>query len=156
LDEVSLFLHLVEENKKEGRTTRYKRLGELSEVLKDKTVLVADDDVRNIFSLTKSLEGYGMNVISAIDGKDALQQLQENMKVDLVLMDMMMPEMDGYESTRKIRENSKYKNLPVIAVTAKAMTGDREKCIAAGASDYITKPVDVDQLISLLRVWLYE
>ena len=156
LDEVSLFLHLVEENKKDTKTTRYKKLGELGEVLRGKTVLIADDDVRNIFSLTKSLEAYGMNVIAAIDGKDALKQLNEHAKVDLVLMDMMMPEMDGYESTRRIREEHKYRNLPVIAVTAKAMTGDREKCIAAGASDYITKPVDLDQLISLLRVWLYE
>jgi CheY-like chemotaxis protein len=97
-----------------------------------------------------------MKVLSAIDGKEALKQLQETDKVDLVLMDMMMPEMDGYESTKRIRAVPKYRNLPVIAVTAKAMTGDREKCIAAGASDYITKPVDVDQLISLLRVWLYE
>ena len=123
--------------------------------MRDKTVLVADDDVRNIFSLTKSLEGYGMNVISATDGKDALKQMDNNKKIDIVLMDMMMPEMDGYESIRRIRKIPKYKKLPVIAVTAKAMTGDREKCIAAGASDYITKPVDVDQLISLLRVWLY-
>jgi CheY-like chemotaxis protein len=131
-------------------------MGALSEVLKGKIVLVADDDVRNIFSLTKSLEAYGMKVISAIDGKEAIKQLNELPKVDLVLMDMMMPEMDGYEATRRIREMPKYRNLPVIAVTAKAMTGDREKCINAGASDYITKPVDVDQLISLLRVWLYE
>ena len=130
-------------------------MGELAEVLKDKTVLVADDDVRNIFSLTKSLENYGMNVITAIDGKDALAQLTAHKNIDIVLMDMMMPEMDGYESTKRIRENSKYKNLPVIAVTAKAMMGDREKCINAGASDYITKPVDADQLVSLLRVWLY-
>lgn len=156
IDEVSLFLHLVEENKKTEKSTRYKKMGELSEVLKGKTILIADDDVRNIFSLTKSLESYGMNVLSAIDGKDALKQLEENSKVDLVLMDMMMPEMDGYESTATIRQNPKYKRLPIIAVTAKAMTGDREKCIAAGASDYITKPVDVDQLMSLLRVWLYE
>jgi signal transduction histidine kinase/CheY-like chemotaxis protein/CHASE3 domain sensor protein len=156
LDEVSLFLHLVEENKKAGRTSRYKKLGELNEVLKDKTVLVVDDDVRNIFSLTKSLESHEMNVISAIDGKDALHQLENNPAVDLVLMDMMMPEMDGYETTRRIRKNPKYKNLPIIAVTAKAMMGDREKCINAGASDYITKPVDIDQLKSLLRVWLYE
>jgi signal transduction histidine kinase/CheY-like chemotaxis protein len=156
LDEVSLFLHLVEENKKEIKSTRYKKLGEFEEVLKGKTILVADDDVRNIFSVTKSLENYGMNVVPAIDGKDALEQLEARPKVDLVLMDMMMPEMDGYESTRRIRENARYRNLPVIAVTAKAMTGDREKCIAAGASDYITKPVDVDQLISLLRVWLYQ
>jgi CheY-like chemotaxis protein len=156
LDEVSLFLHLVEDNKKEIKTSRYKKMGALGEVLKGKTILVADDDVRNIFSLTRSLENYGMKVLSAIDGKEALKQLQENDKVDLVLMDMMMPEMDGYESTKRIRAVPKYRNLPVIAVTAKAMTGDREKCIAAGASDYITKPVDVDQLISLLRVWLYE
>jgi len=156
LDEVSLFLHLVEDNKKSEKTSKYKRMGALGEVLKGKTVLVADDDVRNIFSLTRSLENYGVNVISAIDGKDALQQLEQNGKVDLVLMDMMMPEMDGYDSTRRIREHAKWRNLPVIAVTAKAMTGDREKCMAAGASDYITKPVDVDQLISLLRVWLYE
>jgi signal transduction histidine kinase/DNA-binding response OmpR family regulator/CHASE3 domain sensor protein len=155
LDEVSLFLHLMEENKKDAKSPRYKRTVELTEVLKGKTVLIADDDVRNIFSLTKSLENYGMHVISAIDGKDALKQLEQHKKVDVVLMDMMMPEMDGYESTRRIRENPKYRNLPVIAVTAKAMMGDREKCINAGASDYITKPVDADQLISLLRVWLY-
>jgi CheY-like chemotaxis protein/two-component sensor histidine kinase len=155
LDEVSLFLHLVEDNKKESKTYRYKKMGELGEVLKGKTILIADDDVRNIFSLTKSLENFGIKVLSAIDGREALKQLQEKEKVDLVLMDMMMPEMDGYESTKRIRNIPKYKNLPIIAVTAKAMTGDREKCIAAGASDYITKPVDVDQLISLLRVWLY-
>ena len=155
LDEVSLFLHLVEEGRKDKKISRYKKMGELSEVLKNKTVLIADDDVRNIYSLTSSLEQYGMKVVSAIDGKDALKQLEEN-KVNIVLMDMMMPEMDGYESIKHIRANRKYKKLPVIAVTAKAMTGDREKCINAGASDYITKPVDVDQLISLLRVWLYE
>jgi signal transduction histidine kinase/CheY-like chemotaxis protein/CHASE3 domain sensor protein len=155
LDEVSLFLHLVEEHKNSSKTPTHKKMKGLEEVLKDKTVLVADDDVRNIFSLTRALENYGMHIVSAMDGKDALKQLQEHPGVDIVLMDMMMPEMDGYESTRRIRENPKYKNLPVIAVTAKAMTGDREKCISAGASDYITKPVDVDQLISLLRVWLY-
>jgi len=156
LDEVSLFLHLVEENKKDAKVNRYKRMGELEEVLRGKTVLVADDDVRNIFSLTKSLETYGMHVVSATDGKEAIKQLEAHKQVDLVLMDMMMPEMDGYESTRQIREIPKYRNLPIIAVTAKAMTGDRAKCIAAGASDYITKPVDADQLISLLRVWLYQ
>jgi len=129
---------------------------ETGEVLKGKTVLVVDDDVRNIFSLSKSLESYGMQVISAIDGKEALKQLEGNVKIDMVLMDMMMPELDGYETTRILRKMPQYRNLPVIAVTAKAMTGDREKCIAAGASDYITKPVDVDQLISLLRVWLYQ
>lgn len=157
LDEVSLFLHLVEtKDKKEEAQFKYNKLGALDEVLKNKTVLIADDDMRNIFSLTKALENYKMNVITAVDGKDALKQLRENPKVDIVLMDMMMPEMDGYESTREIRKDRKFKDLPVIAVTAKAMMGDRAKCISAGASDYITKPVDIDQLLSLLRVWLYE
>lgn len=156
LDEVSLFLHLVEENQQEARTFRRNRKIETGEVLKGKTVLVVDDDVRNIFSLSKSLESYGMQVISAIDGKEALKQLEGGIKIDMVLMDMMMPELDGYETTSILRKMPQYRNLPVIAVTAKAMTGDREKCIAAGASDYITKPVDVDQLISLLRVWLYQ
>ncbi|GLU53855.1 response regulator [Dyadobacter frigoris] len=157
LDEVSLFLHVVEENKKPlVRDGDFKKLGALEQILQDKTVLIADDDVRNIFSLTKSLENYKMNVITALDGQEALQKLRENPSIDVVLLDMMMPQMDGYETARRIRENYQWKNLPVIAVTAKAMTGDREKCINAGASDYITKPVDIDQLMSLLRVWLYE
>lgn len=155
LDEVSLFLHLMEgKHKTDGQD--YKKLGVLSEILNGKTVLVVDDDVRNIFSLSKSLENLKMNVITAINGKEAMRKLEEHKEIDVVLLDMMMPEMDGYETAKKIREQSKWKNLPVIAVTAKAMTGDREKCIRAGASDYITKPVDVDQLLSLLRVWLYE
>ena len=155
LDEVSLFLHLVEENKQESKKIA-KKLGGLSQVLTYKTVLVADDDVRNIFSLSKALEQYNMTVMSALDGNEALQKLTETPDIDVVLLDMMMPQMDGYETARKIRENPQWRNLPVIAVTAKAMTGDREKCIQAGASDYITKPVDIDQLVSLLRVWLYE
>ncbi|OJV12956.1 MAG: histidine kinase [Dyadobacter sp. 50-39] len=157
LDEVSLFLHVVEENKKNTKPgTEARKLGGLGEILNNKTVLIADDDVRNIFSLSKSLENYKMNVLTALDGKEALQKLQENPEVDVVLLDMMMPQMDGYETAKRIRENPQWRNLPVIAVTAKAMTGDREKCINAGASDYITKPVDIDQLMSLLRVWLYE
>jgi signal transduction histidine kinase/DNA-binding response OmpR family regulator/CHASE3 domain sensor protein len=156
LDEVALFLHLIEENKEKPNTTRTNVNGPLNEVLKDKTVLIADDDVRNIFSLTKSLEKHQMRVISATDGKEALAVLQNHPETSIVLMDMMMPEMDGYESTTKIRQNPRFKNLPVIAVTAKAMMGDREKCIRAGASDYISKPVDIDQLVSLLRVWLYD
>jgi signal transduction histidine kinase/DNA-binding response OmpR family regulator/CHASE3 domain sensor protein/HAMP domain-containing protein len=158
LDEAGLFLHLVEEKQTEGKAKKpiSDRLGGLYEVLNNKTVLIADDDVRNIFSLTKALEQHKMKVLAATDGKEALQILKENPLVDIVLMDMMMPEMDGYESTREIRKISAYKHLPVLAVTAKAMMGDREKCIAAGASDYISKPVDIDQLISLLRVWLYD
>jgi signal transduction histidine kinase/CheY-like chemotaxis protein/CHASE3 domain sensor protein len=156
LDEVSLFLHVVEENKSKKADHSFKKLGTLDQVLKGKTVLITDDDVRNIFSLTKALETLNLNVLTATNGKEALQKLSENPSIDIVLLDMMMPEMDGYETARHIRENAKWKKLPVIAVTAKAMTGDREKCINAGASDYISKPVDIDQLLSLLRVWLYD
>ncbi len=155
LDEVALFLHLVEEYNKKPDEKVVKKLGNIQQVLKDKTVLVADDDVRNIFSLTKSLEQHQMNVVFAVDGKEAINQLSQNKNIDIVLMDMMMPELDGYEAIAQIRNQSKYKNLPIIAVTAKAMRGDREKCLQAGASDYISKPVDIDQLISLMRVWLY-
>lgn len=157
LDEVSLFLHLVEENKgTEGKKENYRKLNLLNNILQDKTVLIVDDDVRNIYSLTKALEVFKMNVITAFDGKEAIKILEENPDTDIVLLDMMMPNMDGYETAEKIRSNPKFLTLPLIAVTAKAMTGDREKCISAGASDYITKPVDIDQLLSLLRVWLYD
>ncbi|MGE8426622.1 MAG: response regulator, partial [Sphingobacterium sp.] len=155
LDEVGLFLHLVEENN--GPSTKSPgRLGFLRDVLQGKKVLVADDDIRNIFSLTKALEKYQMTVVPATDGKDALKQLEDNPDVAVILMDMMMPEMDGYETIASIRKDQRYENMPIIAVTAKSMMGDREKCIAAGASDYISKPVDIDQLLSLLRVWMYE
>ena len=156
LDEVGLFLHLVEESNLAPEKRKTSRLGSLNEVLNGKTVLIADDDVRNIFSLTKTLEHYQMKIVSAIDGKEALQQLEKYPETSIILMDMMMPEMDGYETIRQIRNMRDYAKLPIIAVTAKAMTGDREKCIKAGASDYISKPVDKDQLLSLLRVWLYE
>jgi signal transduction histidine kinase/DNA-binding response OmpR family regulator/CHASE3 domain sensor protein len=152
LDEVSLFLHLMED----GKHNNQKKLNKLNNVLNGKTVLVVDDDVRNIYSLTKALETVQMKVVAAIDGREALNAMEEHKNIDVVLLDMMMPNMDGYETAAMIRKNKKWKNLPVIAVTAKAMTGDRDKCINAGASDYITKPVDVDQLLSLLRVWLYE
>ena len=156
LDEVSLFLHIMDQQQKNRPATGLERLGSLDEVLKNKTVLLADDDVRNIFSLTKILEHHNMKIIPAIDGKEALEKMNTHPEINIVLMDMMMPEMDGFESIRKIRQNPAYKNIPIIAITAKAMTGDREKCIQAGASDYISKPVDMDQLISLLRIWLYE
>ena len=147
-------MHLVAE--KSDRQSKVKRKGILKDVLQNKNVLIADDDVRNIFSLTKALESVDMNVLSAVNGKEALDVLEERTDIDIVLMDMMMPEMDGYETTRNIRNNPLYKKIPIIAVTAKAMAGDREKCINAGASDYISKPVDIDQLLSLLRVWLYD
>jgi len=155
LDEVSLFLHLMEEQRDTAGGS-FKKLGRLGEVLAGKKVLIADDDVRNIFSLTRALENFEMKVYSATDGREALQQLSENPDINIVLMDMMMPEMDGYESMKEIRKIPRFQKIPIIAVTAKAMTGDREKCIRSGASDYITKPVDTDQLLSLLRVWLYE
>ncbi|MCJ8154397.1 response regulator [Chryseobacterium sp. SSA4.19] len=156
LDEVGLFLHLVEEKNNSVETVRNKTLGSLTEVLSGKKILITDDDVRNIFSLTKALEKYKVEVVVAMDGKHALQQIKEHPDVDVVLMDMMMPEMDGYETIRELRKMPKFKKLPIIAITAKSMIGEREKCITAGASDYISKPVDIDQLLSLLRVWLYE
>ncbi|SKB68113.1 Signal transduction histidine kinase [Parapedobacter luteus] len=155
IDEVAIFLHLVESQKENLAKTGKLQL-QMKDVLHKKTVLIADDDVRNIFSLTKTLENLGMHVVTATDGVEALEQLENHPETDIVLMDMMMPHMDGYESTTKIRQHPQFKDLPVIAVTAKAMLGDREKCITAGASDYISKPVDIDQLTSLLRVWLYD
>ncbi|MDO6435363.1 response regulator [Flavitalea sp. BT771] len=157
LDEVSLFLHLVDGEQETSPSNVLGKLGALDEVLKNKTVLIADDDVRNIFSLTKALETHKMRVLSAMDGKEALAIAEEGTSsVDIVLMDMMMPEMDGFEAIARIRKHPRLKHIPIIAVTAKAMAGDREKCIQAGASDYISKPVDIDQLMSLLRIWLYE
>lgn len=156
LDEVGLFLHLVEEKNSSVEIIRNKTLGSLTEVLSGKKILVTDDDVRNIFSLSKALEKYKVEVVLAMDGKQALEQIKQNPDIDVVLMDMMMPEMDGYETIQEIRKMPAYKKLPIIAVTAKSMIGDRDKCLQAGASDYITKPVDIDQLLSLLRVWLYE
>ncbi|WP_250255108.1 response regulator [Chryseobacterium sp. Marseille-Q3244] len=156
LDEVGLFLHLVEEKNSSAESNTGRMLGSLTEVLSGKKVLITDDDVRNIFSLTKALEKYKVEVIVAMDGKHALEQIDHNPDVDVILMDMMMPEMDGYETIKEIRKMPAFKRLPIIAITAKSMIGEREKCITAGASDYISKPVDIDQLLSLLRVWLYE
>jgi len=155
LDEVSLFLHVVDETNGRENKNALSKLGALDEVLKGKSVLVADDDVRNIFSLTKALERHKMRVLSAMDGREALDVIQIE-QVDIVLMDMMMPEMDGFEAIKRIRRIPRQKHLPIIAVTAKTMAGDREHCIQSGASDYISKPVDIDQLLSLLRIWLYE
>jgi len=155
LDETALFLHRVEAKLPDQKRRMLERLHNSDGVFSDKRVMIIDDDVRNIFSLTSVLESHGMNVSFAENGKDALASLTSTPDIDLVLMDVMMPEMDGYETTRAIRQMSQFRNLPIIALTAKAMKGDREKCIAAGASDYITKPVDTEQLLSLMRVWLY-
>jgi len=155
LDETALFLHRVEAKLPEQKRKMLEHLHDADSVVAGKKVLIVDDDVRNIFSLTSMLEDHGMVVRFAEDGKQALDQLKKDPNVDIVLMDVMMPEMDGYETTRAIRQMEELRTLPIIALTAKAMKGDREKTIAAGASDYITKPVDTDQLLSLLRVWLY-
>jgi CheY-like chemotaxis protein len=155
LDETALFLHRVEARLPEQKRRMLEHLHDTDAVFAGKNVLIVDDDVRNIFSLTSVLEQHGMEVSFAENGRDALAKLDANSGVDLVLMDVMMPEMDGYETTRAIRERPQFRNLPIIALTAKAMKGDREKCIEAGASDYITKPVDTEQLLSLMRVWLY-
>jgi CheY-like chemotaxis protein len=158
LDETALFLHRVEAQLPESKRRVLEQLHSADSVFAGKRILIVDDDVRNIFSLTSMLEDHGMQVSFAENGSDALAMLQNapaERAFDLVLMDVMMPEMDGYETTRAIREMPQYRTLPVIALTAKAMKGDREKCIAAGASDYIPKPVDPEQLLSLMRVWLY-
>ncbi|HYD34300.1 MAG TPA: response regulator, partial [Methylophilaceae bacterium] len=121
-----------------------------------KKVLIVDDDLRNIFALSSVLERQEMEVLHAENGKSGIQVLEKNPDVEIVLMDIMMPEMDGYDTMRAIRKISRFRSLPIITLTAKAMKGDRDKCIAAGASDYITKPVDVAQLLSLMRVWLHK
>jgi CheY-like chemotaxis protein/two-component sensor histidine kinase len=156
LDETALFLHRVEAKMPETKRRMLEQLHDADAVIAGKRVLIVDDDVRNIFSLTSVLEDHGMDVRFAENGKDAIAALEEDSNVDVVLMDVMMPEMDGYDTMKAIRAMPRFKLLPIIALTAKAMKGDREKCIAAGASDYIMKPVDTEQLISLLRVWLYK
>jgi CheY-like chemotaxis protein len=122
--------------------------------LSGRKVLIVDDDIRNIFALSGALEHYGITVLNAENGPDGVEILKGNPQIDAVLMDIMMPEVDGYDTIRIIRGIERFQNLPIIAVTAKAMKGDREKCIEAGATDYIAKPVNIEQLMSLLRVWL--
>jgi len=156
LNETALFLHRVTTKLPAAKKKMLEKLTAGDNALTGRKVLVVDDDMRNIFALTSVLERHNIVVHSAENGKDAIGLLQKIPDIDLVLMDIMMPEMDGYDTTRAIRKIGKFKNLPVIALTAKAMKGDREKCIEAGASDYITKPVDTNQLLSLMRVWLYK
>jgi CheY-like chemotaxis protein/HAMP domain-containing protein len=155
LDETALFLHRVEAQLPEHKRKMLERLHSTDTSFAGKKVLIVDDDVRNIFSLTSLLEAQGMQVLFVENGSDAIDTLRANPDIDLVLMDVMMPGMDGYQTTGAIREMDEFKSLPIIAVTAKAMKGDREKSLEAGASDYITKPVDTEQLLSLMRVWMY-
>jgi HAMP domain-containing protein/signal transduction histidine kinase/CheY-like chemotaxis protein len=156
LEETIMHLHINHKDLLPEKRKIIEGLRLKEDVLAGKNVLVVDDDVRNLFALTTAFEKYNINTITAESGQEAIDLLNENNHVDMILMDIMMPEMDGYETTQKIRREHKNSNLPIIAVTAKAMKGDREKCIEAGASDYITKPVKIDQLLSLMRVWLYK
>jgi len=154
LDETALFLHRRISDLPESKQRMIEKLHESDEPLRNRKVLVVDDDVRNIFALNSLLERHGMNVVTATNGMDAIKMLEEHSDVSLVLMDVMMPEMDGYETMRRIREIAAFRMLPIIALTAKAMKGDREKCLQAGASDYVAKPVNTGQLLSLVRMWL--
>jgi HAMP domain-containing protein/signal transduction histidine kinase/CheY-like chemotaxis protein len=156
LEETILHLHIDHKNLLPEKRKIIDNLTSREDIVTNKNVLVVDDDVRNLFALTTVFERYGINTITAESGQEAIDILSENNKIDIVLMDIMMPQMDGYETTQKIRREHKNNGLPIIAVTAKAMKGDREKCLDAGASDYITKPVKTDQLLSLMRVWLYK
>ncbi|RUT28939.1 response regulator [Paenibacillus zeisoli] len=155
LDETTLFLHRVEANLPEEKREILRKLHNKEELFEGKKILLVDDDVRNVFALSSVLEGYQMEVVFAENGREAIDLLEEQGDFDLVLMDMMMPEMDGYEAMRLIREMPQFEKLPIIALTAKAMKDDRFKCIEAGASDYMKKPIQTDQLLSLMRVWLY-
>ncbi|MGC3979744.1 MAG: HAMP domain-containing protein [Steroidobacteraceae bacterium] len=155
LDETALFLHRVVPQLPANKQRMIETLHQSDEPLQGKKVLVVDDDVRNIFALNSILERRGMRVVTATNGMDAIQMLDHEPDLELVLMDVMMPEMDGYETMRRIRSNVRFRLLPIIALTAKAMKGDREKCLEAGASDYVAKPVDTNQLLSLVRMWLH-
>jgi CheY-like chemotaxis protein len=155
LDETALFLHRVEAKLPREKQQIIRKLHRTEEVLKEKKVLIVDDDMRNIYSLTNVLEEEGMKCYVAENGKVALEMLGKHDDIDIVLMDVMMPLMDGYEATMAIRKMEKYNKVPIIALTAKAMKGDREKCLEVGMSDYVSKPVNIEQLLSLMRVWLY-
>jgi CheY-like chemotaxis protein len=154
LDETALFLHRTIINLPKSKQNIINNLYDKETMFHSKKILLVDDDMRNVFALSKILAERGMEIIKAENGITALEMLDKHTDIDMVLMDIMMPEMDGYEAMRKIRSQIKFKNLPVIALTAKAMKEDKQKCIDAGANDYITKPIDIERLLSLMRVWL--
>jgi CheY-like chemotaxis protein len=159
LDEVTLFLHQVESELPPERQSMLKKARDRDAMLEERRILIVEDDVRNIFALSRVLEPKGAKVEIARNGREALDALARNGgaggdPIDLVLMDIMMPEMDGLTAIREIRKRPEWSKVPIIALTAKAMKGDREKCLAAGANDYIAKPLDVDKLLSLVRIWM--
>jgi CheY-like chemotaxis protein len=155
LDETALFLHRVVEDLPPEKQRMLERLHSSDEDLLTRTVLLVDDDARNIFALSSLLERRGMKVLTATTGREAIELVNTTPELALVLMDIMMPEMDGYQTMQHIRENPAHRRLPIIALTAKAMKGDREKCLEAGASDYLAKPVNTEQLMAALRMWLH-
>jgi HAMP domain-containing protein/CheY-like chemotaxis protein/signal transduction histidine kinase len=155
LDETALFLHRVVSDLPQEKQNMLDRLNRSDEALVGKKVLIVDDDVRNIFALSSVLERRGMTVLAAGTGREAIESIQKTPELGIVLMDIMMPEMDGYETMQVIRQNPRFQRLPIIALTAKAMKGDREKCLEAGASEYLAKPVNTEQLLSALRMWLH-
>ena len=155
LDETALFLHRVVADMPQEKQQTIKQLYDKDALLQGKKILIVDDDMRNSFALSKLLVDKGVVVEMAANGQKALELLENNSDIDLVLMDIMMPVMDGYETIKRIRMKPEFKNLPVLALTAKAMKGDREKCLEVGANDYLSKPIDSDRLFSMLRVWLY-
>jgi CheY-like chemotaxis protein len=151
IDELNFFLHRVEADLAPAKRMPPE---ETNGSLHHKRVLIVDDDARNIFALEAALRAYGMETVTAESGLNGIELLRSRDDIDIVLMDIMMPEMDGYETIRRIRADHRIAEIPIIALTAKAMRGDREACIAAGASEYVSKPVDMDQLTSLLKIWL--
>jgi len=155
LDETSLFLHRVITDLPQEKQRMLERLNGSDEDLVGRTVLLVDDDSRNIFALSSVLERRGMKVLTATTGNEAIELVEKTPALAIVLMDIMMPEMDGYRTIEKIRDKPAFRRLPIVALTAKAMKGDREKCLEAGASDYLAKPVNTEQLLSALRMWLH-
>jgi len=155
LDETSLFLHRVVTDLPAEKQAMLQRIHGSNQILAGRKALVVDDDARNIFALTSLLEDHEMEVVSATNGRSAIEIVKRSHDLSIVIMDIMMPDMDGYETMRQIRQDPRFRMLPILALTAKAMQGDREKCLDAGASDYISKPVNTDQLLSLMRVWLF-
>jgi len=153
LDEINLFLHSSESSLSTTTRQMLKTMRSREDVFAGRKILMVDDDVRNIFSMTAALEQKGAIIEVARNGKEALAKLEENPQMDLMLMDIMMPEMDGFQATREIRKDKKFSRLPIIAVTAKATKNDRVLCLEAGANDYLAKPIDLHQLFSIIRVW---
>jgi len=155
LEEATLFLHLVESELPAEKKRMLQRIHDREAVFQGKKILLVDDDMRNVYAITNILEEKGMQVVIGKNGREGIEKLKADPEIDLVLMDIMMPVMDGYEATRQIRSMDAYRKLPIIALTAKAMKGDKALCIEAGANDYLAKPFETEKLLSMLRVWLY-